>query len=150
MAPVDFSETAGKALRYASAMAREFNAELVLVHVIAPYPTVPDVPAITPDLQSVLIDDATAQMKKVQDSIKGIPTRPIILSGHPARSIVAQAVAEEIDLIITATHGRTGLAHVFLGSVAEQIVRLAPCPVLVVREHEHEFLVTEKDEAGKN
>jgi nucleotide-binding universal stress UspA family protein len=54
--------------------------------------------------------------------------------------IVGAAKKLESDLIVISTHGRTGLKHVFMGSVAENVVRLAPCPVLVVREHEHEFV----------
>ena len=64
----------------------------------------------------------------------------ILAGGEPASQIVTAASAEGCDLIAMATHGHTGLKHLLLGSVAERVVRLAPCPVLTVREREHEFV----------
>jgi universal stress protein A len=64
----------------------------------------------------------------------------LLRSGRPAYEIVEAAKRLDTDLIIISTHGHTGLKHVFLGSTAENVVRYAPCPVLTVREHEHEFV----------
>jgi universal stress protein A len=68
------------------------------------------------------------------------PTESVVRSGSPSVEIVKFAKSWPADVIVIATHGNTGLKHVLLGSVAEQIVRHGPCPVLVVREHEHEFV----------
>ena len=67
-------------------------------------------------------------------------TETLVRIGPEAVEIVGAAKQLESDLIVISTHGRTALKHVFMGSVAENVVRLAPCPVLVVREHEHEFV----------
>ena len=77
------------------------------------------------------------------------PTATEVRFGQPVGEITEAALELEIDLIIIATHGRTGLKHMLLGSVAENVVRHAPCPVLVVREREHEFITsTRTDGAG--
>jgi nucleotide-binding universal stress UspA family protein len=71
-----------------------------------------------------------------------LPTRQVLLSSHaPASTIVEYARQEGIDLIVTGTHGRGGVAHLLMGSVAERVVRTAPCPVLTVRHPEHEFVI---------
>jgi nucleotide-binding universal stress UspA family protein len=69
-----------------------------------------------------------------------ISLETLVRSGSPAVEIIDVAKRLPADLIVISTHGRTGLKHVFLGSVAEHVVRHAPCPALVVREHEHEFI----------
>jgi len=68
-----------------------------------------------------------------------VSTETSVRSGQPAFEIIEAAKVLPADLIIMSTHGRTGLKHVFLGSVTEHVVRQAPCPVLVVRDREHEF-----------
>ena len=83
-------------------------------------------------------DQMKGFLKRV--SFDGVPVDTSAVVGYCPRAIYEAAAKEGADLIIISTHGRTGLKHVFLGSVAENVVRLAPCPVLVVREHEHEFL----------
>jgi nucleotide-binding universal stress UspA family protein len=75
------------------------------------------------------------------DEVRGeVPADTLIRSGSPAAEIIAVAQTLPADLIVISTHGRTGLKHVVVGSVTEHVVRHAPCPVLVVRESEHEFL----------
>jgi universal stress protein A len=71
---------------------------------------------------------------------EGAAAETLLRVGRPETEILNTAREIDCDLIILSTHGRTGLAHVFMGSTAEQIVRRAGCPVLVVREREHEFL----------
>jgi nucleotide-binding universal stress UspA family protein len=76
--------------------------------------------------------------------------RPVIRrSDEPADAIVSYAKLQAIDLIVMGTHGRTGAAHVFVGSVAERVVRLAPCPVLTVRHPEREFVVADDVQAAQ-
>src|SRR5439155_23986583 len=72
----------------------------------------------------------------------GPPTRPVVMTSHsPALTIAEYAKANNIDLIVMGTHGRGGLAHVVMGSVAERVVRIAPCPVMTIRHPEHEFVL---------
>jgi nucleotide-binding universal stress UspA family protein len=81
-------------------------------------------------------------LDRVGESVKGlVPVTSLVRMGDPSREIIAAAKELEIDLIILATHGRTGLSHFLLGSTAEKVVRRAGCPVLIVRDEEHEFLV---------
>lgn len=145
LVPVDFSDRSRKALQYALGMAEEFQAELILVHVVQPYPIVTEMPGTMAELQAQLEKNAFSQLAKLNDSIKGVASRGLLQTGQPVHHILKVALEEDVDLIVVATHGRTGLAHVVLGSVAERIVRHAHCPVLVVREREHEFLVTQPD-----
>jgi nucleotide-binding universal stress UspA family protein len=70
----------------------------------------------------------------------GVDSETVTRLGHPSEEIVAAAKDFDVDLIVLATHGHTGLKHLLLGSTAERVVRLAPCPVLTVREREHEFV----------
>jgi len=79
--------------------------------------------------------------KLVREQMADVPgVRTKIVIGRPFVEIVQYAKDEAIDMIIIATHGRSGLQHVLMGSVVDRVVRKAPCPVLVVRSQEHEFL----------
>ena len=80
------------------------------------------------------LDSQLAEMKDF------VPSQAILREGNPSVEVVRAATELGSDLIILSTHGHTGLAHVLLGSTAERVVRYAPCPVLVVREREHEFI----------
>jgi nucleotide-binding universal stress UspA family protein len=77
-----------------------------------------------------------------------IPSKTLLRVGSPQVEIINAAKESGIDVIILSTHGRTGLAHVFLGSTAERVVRHAGCPVLIVREEEHEFVASRPGKAG--
>jgi nucleotide-binding universal stress UspA family protein len=78
----------------------------------------------------------------VDNDPRPLPTKRVLLSAvSPAAAIVNYAVNEQIDLIVTGTHGRGAVAHLLMGSVAERVVRTAPCPVLTVRHPEHEFVI---------
>lgn len=144
LAPVDFSDCAEKAVQYAEAMAKQFNAELFLLHVMQPYMPVSDLVLV--DTTGIL-DQANAAVKRNLEDMRlkidaHIESRALTRSGQPYHEIVAAAEDLDVDLIIISTHGRTGLAHTFMGSTAERVVRHAKCPVLVVREREHDFLAT--------
>ena len=143
LVPVDFSECSRKALRYAVPMARQFDAGLSLVYVVQlAYafgefgPT--DYPAMEVDMKA----EAERQLGELaaQEIGTSVPFTTRVRVGRPATEIVEAARQLESDLIIIATHGHTGLRHVLLGSVAENVVRHAPCPVLTVRQHEREFV----------
>ena len=146
----DFSEPSDAALTYGRALARSFNATLHVVHVVGNLSSVVyGAEAYTvdmPELQREIEDAARAQLagRVVDNDEHPIPTRPVLLtSDAPAAAIVDYAGRERIDLIVTGTHGRGGVAHLLMGSVAERVVRTAPCPVLTVRHPEHEFVTAD-------
>lgn len=145
LVPVDFSEMAGKALRYAVPLAIPFDAEVVLLHVLQPYIVSPDPEYLPPELaigQRELLESARQQLEKLRHDEVGarLRSQACVRLGVAWQEIVAEAVALQVDLIILSTHGRTGLNHALMGSVAERVVRHAPCPVLVVRERERDFV----------
>lgn len=137
LVPLDFSEHAENALQYAIELAQKVPGRLTLLHVIHTMPLgVTEIGASLPYsyLQEMEADIAQAmdtylqrvQAAKLQGEVKTV-------HGVPFQEIVECAKAEQVDLIIMGTHGRTGLQHALLGSVAEKVVRLAPCSVLVTR-----------------
>jgi nucleotide-binding universal stress UspA family protein len=138
LVPVDFSNCSDKALHYAVPFARQFGAEITLLHVIEYSREFPEViMANTGE-----IHHAEEELEDLLRSVNGtVACRAILRVGKPAAEIVAAAAQSGADLILLSTHGRSGYAHVILGSTTERVVRNAPCPVLVVREHEHEFVV---------
>jgi nucleotide-binding universal stress UspA family protein len=137
LVPVDFSDCSKKALQYALPFARQFEAELALVHVVQAYVAVPEMVPV----EVVSTRDAESDLERLRQlTCEGVQSRAIVRVGLPHREITKAAQEFGSDLIILSTHGHTGLAHVLLGSTAERVVRHAPCPVLVVREREHEFV----------
>jgi len=135
LVPIDFSERSLEVLAQASALAKQFGAELHLAHVYEPdFPltTVMAMPIVLPPVQV-----AQGVRRHLKDTAKklGIGLRPghtHAVEGRPFEEICRIAREEEIDLMMVATRGRTGLKHLLLGSTAERIVRYSPCPVLVM------------------
>lgn len=143
LVPVDFSECSRKALRYAVPFAKQFGASIALVYVTQINYAVGEFGMVdSPLMEGQLRDAADAALEKLlREEIGGaVPATKQTRIGRPASEIAAAAKEMDADLIIISTHGHTGLKHVFLGSVTENVARVAPCPVLVVREEEHEFL----------
>lgn len=142
LVPVDFSECASKALEYALPFARQFGATLLVTHVIQPYIPIPEMTGVDVELIEAQMREAAERELKVV--CKALPadvvSEQVLRIGHPQTEIVRAAKELNADLIIVSTHGRSGLAHVFLGSTAERVIRHAGCPVLVVRENEREFV----------
>lgn len=138
LVPVDFSARAREALRYALFFARAWQAELTILHAVQMQPVIAaDHLAAynrTPSLAAIE-RAARAQMRSLLGGLDftGVPYKTVIQVGNPAQQINQYAEDHGSDLIITATQGQTGLAHVLIGSVAEHVVRHAHCPVLVVR-----------------
>jgi nucleotide-binding universal stress UspA family protein len=136
--PTDFSEASKEGLRAAEELARHFGADLFLVHVIAPLPTIPGASAPTGfHIPSVLKEIQASAMKMLEHLIKRdvsmrVRVEPVVLQGDPAREIVRVAEERSADLIIIASHGESGWQRFVSGSVAEKVVRLATCPVLTV------------------
>lgn len=141
LVPVDFSRDSLAALDYAVEFTKPLEAEIVLLHVIEPvyYATPADLYATSPNLALLLEEQRRAAQTQLQKLVQKIASasrkaRALLKSGPPAQVIAETAQKPKADLIIMATHGRTGLAHVLLGSVTERVLRIAPCPVLVVRK----------------
>jgi universal stress protein A len=138
LVPFDFGEPSGRALEYAKDLATRFEAALDVLHVV-PNPYVAESVSmymgVIPDFVDGLVKDTAARLDKVlpMSDRTGLRARCVVKVGDPRAEILDHAQAEHVDLIVMGTHGRTGMAHVFLGSVAERVVRAASCPVLTVR-----------------
>jgi universal stress protein A len=143
----DFGEASDAALSYGRELARTFGATLQVLHVvenvISRYATEFALVAY-PEVQAQVEDAARKHLDGLlseEDREKLRATPVILTSMSTASAIVDYAKEERVDLIIVGTHGRGAVAHLLLGSVAERVVRGAPCPVLVVRSPEREFVV---------
>jgi len=132
--PTDFSPFSEKTLPIAKAICKEFGATLVLLHV-NDFPLV--VPEYLPELSTSPVQDMEAYsseaLEKLKNSITDVPVEIELATGHPHTEICKVVDKDDIDLAVISTHGRSGVSHVLLGSVAEKIVRKAHCPVLTVR-----------------
>ncbi len=141
LVPTDFSEPSDAALEYATTLAVKLGASLRLLHVFEdPYLAGRAFAAemyapIPADLREELLNDIRSGMdERVADlESEGVKTAAEVYTGPTAKTIVEYAKAQAIDLIVMGTHGRGGMAHLLLGSVAERVLRTAPCPVLTVR-----------------
>ena len=145
LVPIDFSEYSKNALKYAIPFAQQFKASLDLIYVVEPaiYPA--DFSFGQVGFPNVEVELSTRGDKELSTLIKKeisgkVPARKIVRTGKPFYEINQYAQEENIDLIIIATHGHSGMEHILFGSTAEKVVRKAPCPVLVVRTGEHEFV----------
>lgn len=143
LVPTDFSERSKKALLYARALAEKQHAEIDLLHVIS----LSDEGAIYgsayyPVYEKEFLDASDKQLDEMLKSVEAPEgeLKTFTRSGSPVHEIVEFAQENEIDLIVIATHGHRGLKHFLLGSTTENVIRHAKCPVLVVRENEHEFV----------
>lgn len=146
LVPIDFSASSLKAMTYAVPFARRFGGKLVLLHVVEPIAT-PDFAAAFPLALSndQMKANASRQLRRLGEQLEVEPElidSLIVRLGRSYHEITETARAMAVDMIIISTHGHTGLKHVLFGSTTERVVRHAPCPVLVVREHEKEFQVS--------
>lgn len=141
--PTDFSEESQKALVYAVALAQKFDASIELVFVVEPvsFFTGLDQTLLTVSNEEAAEAARKKLIKMAQNAGGGeLHLNPKVRIGKPYLEICALAREYNADLIIISTHGYTGVKHTVLGSVAERVVRHAPCPVLIVRENEHDFV----------
>jgi nucleotide-binding universal stress UspA family protein len=141
--PTDFSDCANQALSYTAFFARQHHAAIICVHVIEPI-----VPAVgytglaetlpTPDLSEQLEDAAEREFPRIADCTEfaGLEVEEVISHGDAAAEIVRLAEERKVDMIVISSHGRTGFGRLIFGSIAEEVVRHAPCPVLVVKSPE--------------
>jgi len=145
LVPTDFSPHSNEATAWAADLAARYNAAIVLVHVYQPVSMIlpegfvlksaEDIAELLHSLDTALAE-AKAQLSRVAP---GVAIDSVLLQGAPFAEIVRHARENSFDLIVIGTHGRSGLRHALLGSVAEKVVRKAPCPVLTVRLAGHEF-----------
>jgi nucleotide-binding universal stress UspA family protein len=145
LVPIDFSEHSKKALQYAIPFAEQFKASVDLLYVVEPtvYPAdfsfgQVGFPSVEDELRHRGSEELEGLLKREIGA--RVPARSIVRTGKAFNEIDQYAKEESVDLIIIATHGHSGVEHVLFGSTAEKVVRYAPCPVLVVRIDEKEFV----------
>lgn len=130
LVPIDFSHDSEHAVSCAIDLGQHFQARLTLLNVVY----VPDVPEVSlaylDTIKSESEQRVEAVRKRVEDA--GVAADALVVHGPPSDRITDTAQKQEVDLIVMGTHGRTGLRYMLIGSVAERVVRLAPCPVMVV------------------
>jgi nucleotide-binding universal stress UspA family protein len=147
MCPIDFSENSEHALLYAATLAKSYEATLHLIHVVQPSMTSvtgdPYIPEFSAELMQEISAAAKQRLEDIAAPLKAEIPQVVIqmCTGAPFVEIIEAARTQDIDLIVMGTHGRTGLVHMMIGSVAEKVVRKAPCPVLTVKHPEHEFVM---------
>ncbi len=139
LVPIDFSNYSQNLLNYSNSFAKIFGAKIFLIHVVEPiiYPVDFSMGQIDfPATDSDIAKKAKEELQNLADTSidKNTETEVIIKSGKPFVEINETARELDIDLIIIATHGHTGVEHLLFGSTAEKVVRKAPCPVLTLRE----------------
>ncbi len=141
LVPHDFSTHATRALKVALDLARRNQGRVTVLHVVAPIPPMVAVPAGIPvgwlpptDLVPTARKELERIVARAPGRVDGPPVRCVVETGDPAERIIARA--RDADLIVMPTMGRSGLAHLLIGSVAEKVVRHAPVPVLTLRAAE--------------
>ncbi len=153
LVPIDYSDHSVRALHWGASLAEKYGAQLVLLHVIskaskglpepwavysagrpAPSPPPPEEMMVIDLVEIAQNDLKDLAMAKLNDSLS---VSPKVGVGEPTEEIVRLAQDEEVDLIVMGTHGRTGLRHVLMGSIAESVMRTAPCPVFTVKAAAH-------------
>jgi nucleotide-binding universal stress UspA family protein len=143
LVPVDFSPFSYKSLDYATAFALQSKAEILLLHVVPINYVDADLIAFDyTELERQTAETAKIQLERLAaERVDPAVTRYVrVGTGKPADEIVRIAEEFQAELIVIATHGYTGFKHAFLGSTTEKVVRSAPCPVLTLRQHEHDFI----------
>jgi universal stress protein A len=143
LVPIDFSTMSKQAFQYALRFAEQFRCEIILLHVVEPETVIAGT-SLAVDVFAQLDEDTTAAEADLAALAASSRNRPnsvtsAVRNGHAPNEITKAAKDLDVDLIIIATHGYTSWRHLCISSTAERVVRAAPCPVLVVRDKEHEF-----------
>ena len=143
MVPVDFSKESILAAKFGASLAEEYKTKLYVLHVMEP---------VHPSLRGYIVDFEQFQQRMIAQAKEDlenvipkavkdrIPVEFILEIGHPSYVIVEKAKELGVDVVVIATHGRTGLSYVLLGSVAEKVIRHAPCPVFVIRNPKDKYV----------
>jgi universal stress protein A len=144
LVPTDFSETSKKAVHYALRFAEQFGCEIGLLYVVDPATPIAGAPLVIEpftDKDEFSMAEKDLALLAAKSHTNGAHSvSSLVRVGHAPNEITKAAKELDVDLIIIATHGYTSWRHLCIGSTAERVVRTAPCPVLVVREKEHEFV----------
>jgi nucleotide-binding universal stress UspA family protein len=144
LVPSDFSECSDAALRYGLELARRFDATLHLLHVVQDPITQPwAAEGFSAPLFEVVDKWQRDAKERLQQAVPAADAGRIVIAATiawPYAEILRYAVENNVDLIVMGTHGRGGMSHMLLGSIAEKVVRRAPCPVLTVRHPQRDFV----------
>ena len=141
LCPTDFSEASLCGLKLANKMSKLWDVEVVVLNVHKPIPHLPkprvEASEVTFDMEQyekVVIEDARQNLAEVSGRLldEGLVPKLEVRIGNPAQEILSVAEEEEVDAILIATHGRTGIKHIVFGSVAQRVVRRAKCPVVTI------------------
>lgn len=151
LVPIDFGLHSTEAIRRAVDVAAHYGASLTLVYVYEPLDyALPEGYALyTPEQVGQLLEDFRERLRTTAGQVEAMGAQGAtheVLTGSAAGEIVEYARAHAFDLIVMGTHGRRGLSHLLMGSVAERVLRTAPCPVLTVKAQDEEG----RDEAGRS
>lgn len=139
LAPSDLSDMSETGVRYAFELARRLDAQVVVYYAVCLDEFVRyEVTHVRPLLMDVLLEQHRLQLarfldRRFADILPLVEVKQVVELGNPDENIVTKAKEEGMDLIVISTHGRTGLSHMFMGSVTENVIRHAPCPVLSIR-----------------
>jgi len=145
LVPTDFSDSARHAFTYGVSFAREYKAELVLLHVVENL-TVGYASDLFPVPMAEVFQEisgyAKAELQKLAGEAKqkGVVVTELVAQGKPSAEIIRHAAENAVDMIVLGTHGKGMLDQALFGSTTERVVRRAPCPVLTVRQAGHEFV----------
>jgi len=141
--PIDFSEFTDEIVKYAVNITKKFNAELHLIHII------PNLNYFTPYESFLTPENLVAIEKNIEKEVEkdfervtkdiDVPLKKIVKTGVTFVEIIDYIKEEDIDLVVMGTHGRSGIEHILIGSVAEKVVRKSPCPVLTIRPRGRKF-----------
>ncbi len=144
LCPIDHSDCSKEALKYAVTFAMKDEAKLYLLHII----DIRSFNDIVVAMSQQIPDEETLELLRIKlldcipEEIRDdMNVEAIVTQGIPFAEIISTARENDIDLIVIGSHGRTGITHMMLGSVSEKVVRKAPCPVLTVRQTDHEFVM---------
>jgi nucleotide-binding universal stress UspA family protein len=145
LVPTDFSDSARQAFRYGLSFAKEYQAELVLLHVVENL-TVGYASDLFPVPMAEVFQEisgyAKAELAKLAEEARqrGVRVSELVVQGKPSAEIIRHAADNDVDIIVLGTHGKGMLDQALFGSTTERVVRRAPCPVLSVRMAGHEFV----------
>jgi len=139
--PVDFSENSRVALDWAMSIANKLGAKVILFHAMETSDFIKELAEQEDDVLSRVKSGAAMQLQQFADKYndKKISVAASIDEGKPFVKIIEAAKSYDVDLIVMGTHGRTGLRQTLIGSVAEKVVRKAPCPVMIVKHPDYKF-----------
>jgi len=145
LVPTDFSEASGVAVTYGVALARTFGARLTLLHVIPDSFGDDIIAAATLGMFQIANNNASTRLRSLltEEERRGLEIQYVVRTGDPEHEIVEYARQYDVDLIVASTRPHGAVAHMLASSVPEKLLRHAPCPVLIVRHPEHDFVMPE-------